>query len=84
MLHGWSQRSSFPGKFHIYLDRVVLMTVLQGIWGLGGKVTGESWTLIPLKFSILDVGGLMGLPDFSRITLTLPVGGGRWPLESDH
>ena len=57
MLHGWSQRSSFPGKFHIYLDRVVLMTVLQGIWGLGRKVTGESWTLIPLKFSILDVGG---------------------------
>ena len=30
MSHGQSQRSSFPGMFHIYLDRVVLTIVLPG------------------------------------------------------
>lgn len=28
-------------EVHSYLDRVVVIIVLQGTWGLGGKVTGE-------------------------------------------
>lgn len=48
MPHGQS-KVFLSKKFHIYLDRVVLMTVPQGTLGLGGKVTGEIWTLIPLK-----------------------------------
>lgn len=56
MPHGQSQRSSFLGKFRIYLDRVVV-TVLQGTWGLGGEGMGEIWNLIPLTL-VLWVRGI--------------------------
>lgn len=46
----------------MYLDRVVVKLVLQGVWGLGVEVMGEICNPRP-KFT-LDVRDLMGLPGF--------------------
>lgn len=65
-----------PRKFHIYLSRPVVTTVLEETWGLAGEFT-EKYDFSPvlLVLGLWVWGNLMGLAAFPRVlnkTSSLP------------